>query len=274
MLGADFAAPYAQPELSEVHMQLSREHQAALERRARRLGSVVPRCTEVVCGYAGGVVLYVREPIPVWDVVLGAAGGFAIMLTYLVMLLRGNSGVAEAGVREWSRALLDQMPGWRRLDDVALSSCDADHVIATPAGLVVVVTKWRLGMRDLALAAAIARRVRRLTALAPNALDVPVHAALLLWGPGNEAVARGWDEATGVYVLDANQPANWPAELTGTTRHEPECRPADLDEALRKVRGWSAYHRRRLGLRRLAMILLGDVRRGMDDRRAASSVRA
>ena len=143
---------------------------------------LVPRLTELVGGYAGGLVLYVREPIPMWAVVLGAAGGFVILLGYLLMLLRTASGAADTGVRDWSRALFDRAPGWRRLDDVALTGGDADHVIATPCGLLVVITKWRIGTpdgqararrhaRDMALAAVAARRVRRLMSLAPNALD-------------------------------------------------------------------------------------------------------
>ncbi len=265
-------------------MRLSRERQSALQQRARRLGSVVPRCTELVGGYAGGVVVYVHEPLPLWDLVMGVAGGFAIVLSYLLVLLRGSAGGAESGIRDWSRALLDQAPGWRRIDDVALRGCDADHVIATAAGLLVVVTKWRIGtrdqqarrrrhQRDLELAAAAARQVRRLTTLPPNALDVPVHAVLLLWGPGNGLVAPGWDDAVGVYVLDANQPRAWPQELTAADAYPLESRPADIAEALRKVRGWAAYHQHRLGVRRLTMLLLGEIRRGMGDRRRPTSRR-
>jgi hypothetical protein len=260
-------------------MRLSRGRQTALQQRARRLGSVVPRCTELVGGYAGGVAVFVREPLPLWAVVMGAAGGFVIVLSYLVVLLRGSARRPEAGVGEWSRALLDHIPGWRRVDDVALAGYDIDHVISTPAGLVVVVAKWRVAMsdvqarrrrheRDLAYTAAAARRVRRLTSLPPNALDVPVHAALLLWGPGNGAVATGWNAATGVYVLAATEPHRWPAELTSPQPY-PLGRPADVDEALRKVRGWAEYHRRRVSARRLVLILLGEVRRGMADRRHA-----
>ncbi len=264
-------------------MRLSREQQAALAQRARRLGSVVPRCTELVGGYAGGVAIVIREPFPLWDEVTGAAAGFVIVLSYLVVLLRGSKGSAETGIRDWSRRLLDQVPGWRRIDDVTLRGCDADHVIATAAALLVVVTKWRIGLRDeqarrrhqrdLDLAAAAARRVRRLTSLPPNALDVPVHAVLLLWGPGNGQVALGWDDAMGVHVLDANQPWAWPQELTAPDTGPFDVRPADIDEALRKVRGWAANHQRRLSARRLAMLLLGEVRRGMGDRQGPTSRR-
>jgi hypothetical protein len=260
-------------------MRLTREHQADLQRRARRLGSVVPRGTELAGGYAGGIVLFVREPVPLWDVVLGAAGGFVILFSYVLTLLRASSGAEESRIRDWSRELLDRVPGWRRLDDVALCGADADHVIATPVGLLVVVTKWRIGMRDgqtrrrrhhsdLALAAAAARGIRRLSSLPPNAMDVPVTAALLLWGPGNGAVTTGWNQAQGVYVLDANQPWAWPRELTAQGADESTCREAEVVEALRKVRGWAAHHERRLSRRRLAVILLGEVRRGLGDRRS------
>ncbi len=260
-------------------MRLTREHQQDLQRRARRLGSVVPLCSELCGGYAGAVVLGVREPIPLWDVVIGAAAGFVILLSYLLVLLRGSAAPPASGVRDWSRTLLERVPGWRRLDDVSLSGSDADHIVATPLGLLVVVTKWRMGSdqqprrrrheSDLALAATAARRVRRLTSLPPNGLTVPVYAALLLWGPGNGGLRPGWDEATGVYVLDANQPWAWPAELTAPGSLDADCRPAEGEEALRKVGGWATYHQRRLQLRRLAIVLLGEVRRGVADRRSS-----
>jgi hypothetical protein len=219
--------------------------------------------------------------MPLWDVVTGAAGGFLIVLSCLLILLRGGPRDNEPGLHEWSRTLLDQRLGGRRLDDVALGGCDADHVIATPIGLLVVVTKWRVGMRDpqarrrrhdrdLAQAASAARSVCHLMALPPNALDVPVHGAVLLWGPGNAEVTPGWDESAGVYVLDANQPSNWPHELyapSGQRSYEIECRPTDVAVALRKVRGWATYHRRRLSTHGLTKILLGEVRRGWGDRR-------
>ena len=262
-------------------MRLSREHQRGLQRRARRLGSVVPRCTEIVGGYAGGLAVLAIEPVPLWDVVTGAAGGLLIVLSLLLMMLRGGSPDTEPGLSERSRALLDQRPGWRRVDDVALGGGDADHVIATPVGLLVVVTKWRDGRRDLparrrrhdrdlAQAAEAARRVRQLTALPPNALDVPVYGAVLLWGPGNGPVTPGWDEATGVYVLDAYQPPNWPQELSapgGQAASDIECRSADVDEALRKVRGRATYHQRRLKAYALTRILLGELWRGWGERR-------
>jgi hypothetical protein len=260
-------------------MRLTHERQSALQSRARHLGALAPRCTEVLGGYAGGVALYCRESIPLWDVVVGACGGFVIVLSYLLMQLRGGSTPATAGARDWSRALLDRVPGWRRLDDVLMAGCDVNHVVATPVGLLVVVTKWRVGARDeqarrlshqadVGLAAAAARRVRRFTTLPPNALKVPVYAALLLWGPGNGAVRTGWDDAMGVYVLDANRPWAWPAELTVADQSAAELRPAQVDEALRKVSGWAAHHERRLELRRLARILLGEVRHGLRDRRS------
>ncbi len=270
-------------------MRLSRVRQQALERRARRLGSVVRRGTELVGGYAGGVAVVASEPIPLWGVVVGATAGFLLLLSYLTMMLRRTAGADESGIREWSSTLLERVPGWLRLDDVALRGSDADHVIAAPIGLIVVLTKWRAGMgdgqarrhrheHDLSLAAQAARRVRRVTSLPPNALDVPVHAALLLWGPGNDAVTFGWNEAMGVYVLDANQPWGWPAELTeqsataGQASCDFGCRPADVDEALRKVRGWAANYRRSLSARRLAAILLAEVRHGMGSRRRARRV--
>jgi hypothetical protein len=262
-------------------MRLSREHQRGMQRRVRRLGSVVPRCTEIVGGYAGGLAVLAIEPVPLWDVVTGAAGGFVIVLGVLLLILRGGSRESEPGLHERSRTLLDHRPGWRRVDDVALGGCDADHVIATPVGLLVVVTKWRDGRRDLqarrrrhdrdlAQAATAARGVRHLTTLPPNALDVPVHGAVLLWGPGNGPVTTGWDEARGVYVLDAYQPLNWPQELCapgGQPAYDSECRPADVDEALRKVRGRARYHQRRLSAHALTRILLGEVRQGWSERR-------
>jgi hypothetical protein len=47
-----------------------------------------------------------------------------------------------------------------------------------------------------------------------------------------------------------------------------DVQPAQIDEALRKVSGWSAGHERRLGLRRLAIILFAELRHGLRDRRA------
>jgi hypothetical protein len=262
-------------------MRLSREHQRGLQRRARRLGSVVPRCTEIVGGYGGGLAVLAIEPVPLWDVVTGAAGGFVIALSGLLLTLRAGSRETGPGLHERSRALLDQRPGWRRVDDVALGGCDADHVIATPIGLLVVVTKWRDGRRDLparrrrhdgdlAQAATAARHVRHLTTLPPNALDVPVYGAVLLWGPGKGPMTPGWDEARGVYVLDAYQPSTWPQELcapAGQATYGIDCRPADVDEALRKVRGRATYHERRLSAHALTRILLGEVRRGWGERR-------
>jgi hypothetical protein len=260
-------------------MRLTYERQTALQSRARQLGSLAPRCAEAVGGYAGGVALYCRESIPLWDVVIGASGGFLIMLSYLLMQLRGGSAPAAPGARDWSRALLDRVPGWQRLDDVPMAGADVNHVVATPAGLLVIVAKWRVRTdeadirrrrhrADLSLAAAAARRIRRMTTVAPNALDVPVFGALLLWGPGDSAVQPGWDEASGVYVLAANQPWAWPAELTAGAVLDPEVRPGQVDEALRKVRGWATSHERRLAFRRLTRILLAELRDGLRDRRA------
>ncbi len=260
-------------------MRLSREHQRGLQRRARRLGSV-PRCSEIVGGYAGGLAVLAIEPVPLWDAVTGAAAGFVIVLSVLLLMLRSGSGETEPGQCERSRTLLDQRPEWRRVDDVALGGCDADHVIATPIGLLVVVTKWRDGRHDLAArrrrherdcaqAATAARRVRHLTALPPNALDVPVYGAVLLWGAGNGPVTPGWDEATGVYVLDADQLPNWPQELSAPgvpAAYDAQCRSADVDEALRKVRGRFTRHQRRLSAHALTRILLGEVRRGWGER--------
>lgn len=264
-------------------MRLTLEQQSVLARRARRVGALAPRCTEVVGGYTGGVVLYCREPIPLWDVVVGASGGFLIMLSYLLMQLRGGNAPATSGARDWSRALLDRVPGWRRLDDVPVPGADVNHVVATPLGLLVVITKWRVGTgdagarghrhdADLAVAAAAARRVRRVTSPPPNALTVPVYAALLLWGPGNNGVQTGWDDARGVYVLDANQPWAWPAELTvaagPAAAAAADLRPAQVDEALRKVTGWAANHKRHISLGRLISFLLSELHRGLRDRRS------
>ena len=242
-------------------MRLTHERQAILQGHARRLGALAPRCTEVVGGYAGGVALYCREPIPLWDVVAGAAGGFVVVLSYLLMQLRGASAppaARPAGTRDWTRTLLDRVPGWRRLDDVPIPGSDVNHVVATPAGLLVIAAN---------APAAAARRVRRLTALAPNPVDVPVYAAVLLWGPGSGGVQPGWDEATGVYVLAAEQPWTWPTELT-TATPEVEVKPASVEEALRKVSGWAAHHERRLPLCRLSRILLNEVGCGLRERRA------
>jgi hypothetical protein len=200
-----------------------------------------------------------------WDVVTGAAGGLVIVLSVLLLMLRSGSRGTEPGLHERSCTLLDQRPGWRRVDDVALGGCDADHVIATPIGLLVVVARRRGNARELAAAAAAARRIRRVNSLPPNVLDVPVHAALLLWEPGHGA-SGCWDEASGVYVLDANQPESWPSALTAID-NEAGCRPADVDEALRKVRGRATYHQRRLSAHALTRILLGEVRRGWGERR-------
>jgi hypothetical protein len=114
--------------------------------------------------------------------------------------------------------------------------------------------------------------VRRFTSLPPNALKMPVYAALLLWGPGNGAVQTGWDDAMGVYVLDANQPWAWPPELTAAAEPaaaaDADLRPAQVDEALRKVSGWGAQHVRRVELRRLARLLLSECGHGLRDRRS------
>jgi hypothetical protein len=268
-------------------MRMTYERQRALQRRARHLGGLAPRCTEVVGGYTGGVALYCREAIPLWDVVIAASGGFLIVLSFLLMQLRGGPVPAVTGAREWSRALLDGVPGWRRLDDVPIAGSDDNHVVATPAGLLLIVARWCVGPRDadgnesgrhglqadLALAATAARRLLRMTTVAPNPLKVPVYGALLQWGPVSSAVKSGWDEAAGAFVLDANQPWSWPAELTVATASDADLRPAQVDEALRKVSGWVAGHERRLAVRRLTRILLTEVRRGLGDHRTAVSRR-
>jgi hypothetical protein len=163
-----------------------------------------------------------------------------------------TTSAQQADVRDRAHALLDRVPGWRRVDDVPLPGSDADHVIATPVGLLVVVAAR--GENDLALAAAAGRRVRRMVSLPPNAIDVPVHAAVLVWGAGT-----GWDDAQGVYVLDGERPGTWPAELTAPLPADLERQACDTGEALRKVRGWAAYHQRRTGPRTLASVL----RRGL-----------
>ena len=58
------------------------------------------------------------------------------------------------------------------------------------------------------------RRIRRLTSLPPNALDVPVHAALLLWGP---AMARSLPVGTrpgASTCWTRTSRGAWPQELT------------------------------------------------------------
>lgn len=164
----------------------------------------------------------------------------------------------QAEARERARAVLDRVPGWRRVDGVPLQGSYADHVIATPIGLLAVVTGR--DENDLARAAAAGRRIRRLVSLPPNALDVAVHAAVLVWDPAD--TITGWDEANGVYVLDGERPWTWPAELTAVIPADLERQATETGEALRKVRGWAANHQRRTGPRGFAVTLASGIRRG------------
>jgi hypothetical protein len=243
-------------------MQISQERQAWLARRARDVGALAPRFAALLVGYAAVVALYSRESMPRWVVVIGAAGGFVILLSYLLMLWQASPSALPARPHE-SGALLDRIPGWHRLDDVALPGLDVDHVVATPHGLLVVENGWQSAGR----AANAARRIRRLTSLPPNGLTVPVRAAVLAYAPGGGVPRCGWDDGSGAYVLDAHRPWTWPGELTDPCWPAFDASPGEVEEALRKVGGWVTHHERRVALTRVVLMVLTEVVHGLANRR-------
>jgi hypothetical protein len=251
-------------------MRVSYERERSFERRAREAGTLAPRFAALLTCYAGVVALYCDEPIPLWVVAVGAFGGFVILLSYLLTLVQVYRPPAVAGPRE--KPLLDRIPGWSRIDDVTLSTAghgacfetDGTSVVATPQSLLLIHATCEAGELAGITAAAAARRVRRLLSAPPNAIDVPVSAALLVGGTA-ASLQTGWDDGLGVYVLDADRPWAWPSELVDAEATAVR-RPA-IDEALRKVAGWAEHHVRRLSLRRLALLMLLEVGRGLADRR-------
>jgi hypothetical protein len=207
-------------------------------------------------------------------VAVGAGGGFLILFSYLLTLWQVYPSPAARSALDWSKPLLDRIPGWRR-DDVVIAApavksrvkSDGYAVVAIPQGLLVLDTAWQLG--ELGLVAAAARRVRRVMSQPPNAIDVPVYAAVLVREPP-AGMATGWDEGSGVYVLDAHRAWEWARELAGpaaaTSSDNLMGRPS-VDEALRKVRGWAVQHVRRIALRRLLVLLLVELCYGLAERR-------
>lgn len=103
--------------------------------------------------------------------------------------------------------------GWQVLSHVPLEPTNVDHVLAGPGGFYAMTaayrSDWACEVADLAEAATPLRRAAHSLHSRMNLGRRPVHAVMVMWGPGAEQVAESHPEIDGVTLLEGTSLAAW-----------------------------------------------------------------
>ncbi len=248
-------------------MQLSYGEQQVFLRRARHVGLLLPKLLHLMVFYAAVVTFYAVFRLPLAGFTIGLMTGFVIMGMCMVLVTRTYAETMGVWAEDWSCEALDKA-GWRCVRNLNFQGFDVDAVAATPTKLLAIETKWRMGARtaeaemqrhgaDLSQAVKAAGKVRSVLRCVPDPLAVPVVAVLILWGTVSEKVTYGWDSEAEVYVLDGNQPWDWPEfRVTG------DVGDPLVNEAFAKAEGFAKSHSLTFTHRRLAVMLAREVWHG------------
>jgi hypothetical protein len=209
-----------------AYSEARRVRRAFVKENARLLASV----TAALLAVATALVAFEWWAVGK-DLALFLAGGFAVGIPWGIWTILEFDGSRQKRLgglgEEWTSEVFRRSPGWHVIDHVEFDGYDVDHVAAGPGGVLAVETKvtsipWKVTATGLqgpyadpvAQARRNARKIRLL--LKSYGIEVPVVAALALWGRGAPKLDDGVRVIDGVAVLSGKQESEWREGL----RHE------------------------------------------------------
>jgi hypothetical protein len=160
------------------------------------------------------VALVLLPAFPFKQLALGFAIG-AVAMAAVLSAARHNDWQVRGYLAEtFSIESLRKVPTWLVVDNLPFEAEDVDHVVVTPSGVLAVESKHHnvvsatTAQRDLADARHAARKIRLFLGSTGHS-TVPVTPVLMVWGPAQPNLAKGFRLIEDVYLVDAEHPELW-----------------------------------------------------------------
>jgi hypothetical protein len=161
------------------------------------------------------VALILLPAFPFKQLALGLAVGAIAMAAVLSAARYDDWQVRGYLAETFSVEALRKVSGWSVVDNLAFEAEDVDHVVVTPSGVLAVESKHHnhavsatTAQRDLADARRAARKIRLFLGSVGHS-TVQVASVLMVWGPGQPKLAKGFRLVDDVVVVDSEHPELW-----------------------------------------------------------------